>query len=91
VAKIESPIGFEGGKAKAGGLSDPRLGTMDRGTRCTTDGNNVQVRAASLRSIDPDDQWQWCTGTLIFGGSPGIGFRRINIKWSGNPHRDFND
>ena len=41
VAKIDSPIGFEAGKPKAGGLADPRLGTMDRGMKCTTDGANV--------------------------------------------------
>ena len=42
VAKIDSPIGYEGGKPKAGGLSDPRLGTMDRGQKCTTDGASSQ-------------------------------------------------
>lgn len=42
VAKIDSPIAYEGGKPKAGGLSDPRLGTMDRGQKCTTDGANSQ-------------------------------------------------
>lgn len=41
MAKIDSPIGYEGGKPKAGGLADPRLGTMDRGMKCTTDGANV--------------------------------------------------
>ena len=42
VAKIDSPIAYEGGKPKAGGLSDPRLGTMDRGQKCTTDGASSQ-------------------------------------------------
>ena len=42
MAKIDSAIGYEGGKPKAGGLSDPRLGTMDRAAKCTTDGAGVQ-------------------------------------------------
>ena len=42
MAKIDSAISYEGGKPKAGGLSDPRLGTMDRAAKCTTDGAGVQ-------------------------------------------------
>ena len=41
VAKIDSPISYEASKPKAGGLADPRLGTMDRAMKCTTDGANV--------------------------------------------------
>lgn len=42
MAKIDSPISYEGGKPKPGGLADPRLGTMDRAMKCTTDGASVQ-------------------------------------------------
>ena len=42
MAKIDSPVGYEGGRPKAGGLSDPRMGTMDRALKCTTDGAGVQ-------------------------------------------------
>lgn len=42
VVKIDSPVSYEAGKAKPGGLSDPRLGTMDRAQKCSTDGMTVQ-------------------------------------------------
>lgn len=38
VAKIETSQTYEKGRPKLGGLSDPRLGTMDRAIKCTTDG-----------------------------------------------------
>jgi hypothetical protein len=41
VAKIETSQTYEKGRPKLGGLSDPRLGTMDRSLKCTTDGNGV--------------------------------------------------
>ena len=41
VAKIETSQTYEKGRPKLGGLSDPRLGTMDRALKCTTDGNGV--------------------------------------------------
>eukprot|EP00878_Enallax_costatus_P009702 GHUV01010134.1.p1 GENE.GHUV01010134.1~~GHUV01010134.1.p1 ORF type:complete len:204 (+),score=40.35 GHUV01010134.1:369-980(+) len=42
VCHVESPELFEKGKPKAGGLSDPRMGTMDKfGGICTTDGANM--------------------------------------------------
>ncbi len=42
VAKIEAPQTYEQGKPKLNGLSDPRLGTMDRAVKCTTDGASQQ-------------------------------------------------
>lgn len=42
VAKIDNPVGYDKGRPKMGGLSDPRLGTMDRSMKCTTDGAGVQ-------------------------------------------------
>lgn len=43
VAKIESPETYEKGRPKLGGLSDPRLGTMDKfGGICTTDGCDMK-------------------------------------------------
>jgi DNA-directed RNA polymerase II subunit RPB1 len=42
VAKIEVPELYEKGRPKLGGLSDPRLGTMDRTLKCTTDGMGQQ-------------------------------------------------
>ena len=41
VAKIESSQTYDKGRPKLGGLSDPRLGTMDRAVKCTTDGASV--------------------------------------------------
>ena len=41
VAKIETSQTYEKGRPKLGGLSDPRMGTMDRAVKCTTDGNSV--------------------------------------------------
>ncbi|KAG2453789.1 hypothetical protein HYH02_001998 [Chlamydomonas schloesseri] len=38
VAEIVTSETYEKGKPKLGGLSDPRMGTMDRGGICTTDG-----------------------------------------------------
>ena len=42
VAKIDVSQTYEGGRPKLNGLSDPRLGTMDRAVKCTTDGANQQ-------------------------------------------------
>ncbi len=42
VAKVEAPQTYEQGKPKLNGLSDPRLGTMDRAIKCTTDGASNQ-------------------------------------------------
>ncbi len=42
VAKIDTSTTYEKGRPKAGGLSDLRLGTMDRAFKCATDGANVQ-------------------------------------------------
>ncbi|BDA48126.1 probable DNA-directed RNA polymerase II subunit RPB1 [Coccomyxa sp. Obi] len=42
VAKIDVPQAYEQGRPKLNGLSDPRLGTMDRAIKCTTDGANQQ-------------------------------------------------
>eukprot|EP00879_Flechtneria_rotunda_P006150 GHRR01006467.1.p1 GENE.GHRR01006467.1~~GHRR01006467.1.p1 ORF type:complete len:1335 (+),score=429.51 GHRR01006467.1:359-4363(+) len=42
VCHVEAAELFEKGKPKAGGLSDPRMGTMDKfGGICTTDGANM--------------------------------------------------
>jgi DNA-directed RNA polymerase II subunit RPB1 len=41
VAKIETSQTYDKGRPKMGGLSDPRLGTMDRTVKCTTDGCGV--------------------------------------------------
>lgn len=42
VCPVEAAELFEKGLAKAGGLSDPRMGTMDKfGGICTTDGANM--------------------------------------------------
>lgn len=42
VVKIEVSQTYDNGRPKLNGLSDPRLGTMDRGIICSTDGCNVQ-------------------------------------------------
>lgn len=42
MAKIDSPETFVSGRPKKAGLSDPRLGTMDRNIKCQTDGAGVQ-------------------------------------------------
>ncbi|KAK9843436.1 hypothetical protein WJX81_002541 [Elliptochloris bilobata] len=42
VAKIDTSTTYEKGRPKSGGLSDLRLGTMDRAFKCATDGANVQ-------------------------------------------------
>jgi hypothetical protein len=42
VCKVDAAEIYEKGKPKAGGLSDPRMGTMDKfGGICTTDGANM--------------------------------------------------
>lgn len=46
VAEISSSETYEKGKPKLGGLSDPRLGTMDRTGICTTDASNANDRWA---------------------------------------------
>ena len=38
VCEIETSETYEKGRPKRGGLSDPRMGTMDRGALCETDG-----------------------------------------------------
>jgi len=38
VCEIETSETYEKGKPKRGGLSDPRMGTMDRAMKCETDG-----------------------------------------------------
>lgn len=42
MAKIDVPQTYEQGRPKLNGLSDPRLGTMDRAVKCTTDGATQQ-------------------------------------------------
>lgn len=41
MAKIETSQNYDKGRPKLGGLSDPRMGTMDRAMKCTTDGCGV--------------------------------------------------
>ena len=41
MAKIDSYQTYDKGRPKMGGLSDPRLGTMDRSVKCLTDGCGV--------------------------------------------------
>eukprot|EP00271_Cylindrocystis_brebissonii_P003385 TRINITY_DN1429_c0_g6_i1.p1 TRINITY_DN1429_c0_g6~~TRINITY_DN1429_c0_g6_i1.p1 ORF type:complete len:1954 (-),score=319.86 TRINITY_DN1429_c0_g6_i1:2079-7940(-) len=41
VVKIESSDTYERGKPKLGGLSDPRLGTIDRAVKCETCGGSM--------------------------------------------------
>ena len=41
VAKIDSGQTYERGRPKLGGLADPRLGTIDRAVKCSTDGCGV--------------------------------------------------
>ncbi len=42
MCKVDSAELYEKGKPKAGGLSDPRMGTMEKhGGICTTDGANM--------------------------------------------------
>mgnify|MGYP003954352567 FL=1 len=38
VCEIETSETYEKGRPKRGGLSDPRMGTMDRAMKCETDG-----------------------------------------------------
>ena len=40
MAKIESSTTYEKGRPTLGGLSDARMGTMDRAVKCMTDGCN---------------------------------------------------
>jgi hypothetical protein len=40
VCEIETAETWEKGRPKRGGLSDPRMGTMDRAMKCETDGMN---------------------------------------------------
>jgi len=40
VCEIETSETYEKGRPKRGGLSDPRMGTMDRAMKCETDGMN---------------------------------------------------
>ena len=40
VCEIETAETYEKGRPKRGGLSDPRMGTMDRAMACETDGMN---------------------------------------------------
>ena len=42
MAKIDTSTTYEKGRPKSGGLSDLRMGTMDRAFKCATDGANVQ-------------------------------------------------
>ena len=42
VVKVEVSQTYEKGKPKAGGLSDLKLGTLDRNLKCETDGAGVQ-------------------------------------------------
>lgn len=42
VVKVEVSQTYEKGKPKPGGLSDLRLGTLDRNLKCETDGAGVQ-------------------------------------------------
>lgn len=39
VCLVDNPGTYERGRPKVGGLSDPRLGTMDRSYKCETDGS----------------------------------------------------
>lgn len=53
VCKVEAAELFEKGVAKAGGLSDPRMGTMDKfGGICTTDGANMHDCPGYFGHID---------------------------------------
>ena len=49
VAKIETSQTYEKGRPKLGGLSDPRMGTMDRAVKCMTDG----ARCGCLAGLPP--------------------------------------
>ena len=40
VCEIDTAETYEKGRPKRGGLSDPRMGTMDRAMACETDGMN---------------------------------------------------
>ena len=42
VVKVEVSQTYEKGKPKAGGLSDLKMGTLDRTLKCETDGAGVQ-------------------------------------------------
>ena len=52
VAKIDVSQTYEAGRPKLNGLSDPRLGTMDRAVKCTTDGASQQ---ASLSAVSTQE------------------------------------
>ena len=41
MAKIDTAQIYDKGRPRMGGLSDPRLGTMDRTVKCLTDGCGV--------------------------------------------------
>jgi DNA-directed RNA polymerase II subunit RPB1 len=59
VAKIDSSDTYEKGKPKPGGLSDLRLGTMDKfgGLVCTTDGANSLDCPGYFGHIDLAKVW----------------------------------
>lgn len=52
VAKIDTSQTYDKGRPKLGGLSDPRLGTMDRATRCETDGGTVETSPGYFGHIE---------------------------------------
>ena len=41
MCEIDTAETYEKGRPKRGGLSDPRMGTMDRAMACETDGMNI--------------------------------------------------
>jgi len=52
VAKIESGQTYDKGRPKLGGLADPRLGTVDRAVKCTTDGAGVADSPGYFGHVD---------------------------------------
>ena len=61
VAKIEFPETFEEGnqRPKVGGLSDSRLGTIDRNFKCETCGENITDCPGHFGHIEVSEKAVW--------------------------------
>ena len=89
VAKIDNAQTYEKGSAKMGGLSDPRLGTMDRQVECLTDGCNVQAsqRLAAGYCLHERLQWQQCTPAVLMNEISLCSVRGAAMLWASLPPR----
>lgn len=88
VCAVEAAELFEKGMAKAGGLSDPRMGTMDKfGGICTTDGANMHDCPGYFGHIELAQPVYHCKhlGCCLAEGRVGGGKRGFLGVHSGRP------